>query len=187
MRGITVTPTGSRRTASPRSSRQFPTEAEFQKALTEQQDDAGAARRRTAPRSAARQDDRGRSGPEGHGDAAGPGRLLQGQPRSVQGAGDGPREPHPDSRLRPVPRPSSKQAARTEADGVLKRAKAGEDFAALAKQFSKDSGSAAVGGDLNYFPKGQMVPPFDRPRPARSSRARSATSSRRSSASTSSS
>jgi len=57
--------------------------------------------------------------------------------------------------------PAAKQAARTEAEGVLKRAKAGEDFAALAKQYSKDPGSAAVGGDLNFFPKGQMVPAFD--------------------------
>jgi peptidyl-prolyl cis-trans isomerase C len=57
--------------------------------------------------------------------------------------------------------PAAKQATRTEAEGVLKRVKAGEDFAALAKQYSKDPGSAAVGGDLNYFPKGQMVPAFD--------------------------
>ena len=57
--------------------------------------------------------------------------------------------------------PAAKEAARTEAEGVLKRAKAGEDFAALAKQYSKDPGSAAVGGDLNFFPKGQMVPAFD--------------------------
>jgi peptidyl-prolyl cis-trans isomerase C len=57
--------------------------------------------------------------------------------------------------------PAAKQATRTEAEGVLKRAKAGEDFAALAKQYSKDPGSAAVGGDLNFFPKGQMVPAFD--------------------------
>jgi peptidyl-prolyl cis-trans isomerase C len=57
--------------------------------------------------------------------------------------------------------PEAKQAARTEAEGVLKRVKAGEDFAALAKQYSKDPGSAAVGGDLNFFPRGQMVPAFD--------------------------
>lgn len=56
--------------------------------------------------------------------------------------------------------PAAKQATRTEAEGVLKRAKGGEDFAALAKQYSKDPGSAAVGGDLNYFPKEQMVPQF---------------------------
>ncbi len=57
--------------------------------------------------------------------------------------------------------PAAKLATKTEAEGVLKRVKAGEDFAALAKQYSKDPGSAAVGGDLNFFPKGQMVPAFD--------------------------
>ena len=57
--------------------------------------------------------------------------------------------------------PATKAATKTEAEGVLKRARAGEDFAALAKQYSKDPGSAAVGGDLNFFPKGQMVPAFD--------------------------
>jgi len=53
-----------------------------------------------------------------------------------------------------------KKEARALADGIQKRAKSGEDFAALAKQYSKDS-SAANGGDLNYFPKGQMVPAFE--------------------------
>lgn len=56
---------------------------------------------------------------------------------------------------------AEKAKAKADAEGVLKRVKAGEDFAALAKEFSKDPGSAAVGGDLNFFPKGQMVPPFD--------------------------
>jgi peptidyl-prolyl cis-trans isomerase C len=54
---------------------------------------------------------------------------------------------------------ATKKQARAKIDGILKRAKAGEDFAALAKQNS-DDGSASVGGDLNYFPKQQMVPEF---------------------------
>ena len=59
-----------------------------------------------------------------------------------------------------APPPTSRSRRATRPKAVLKRAKAGEDFAALAKQFSKD-GSAAAGGDLNYFPKGQMVPAFE--------------------------
>jgi peptidyl-prolyl cis-trans isomerase C len=55
---------------------------------------------------------------------------------------------------------AEKKAARTKIDGVLKRAKAGEDFAALAKEHSQD-GSAQQGGDLNFFRRGQMVPPFE--------------------------
>lgn len=38
---------------------------------------------------------------------------------------------------------------------------AGEDFAELAKQVSKDPGSASNGGDLGYFSKGVMVEEFD--------------------------
>jgi peptidyl-prolyl cis-trans isomerase C len=47
-----------------------------------------------------------------------------------------------------------------KASDVLKRAKKGEDFAALAKQFSED-GSRADGGDLGFFGRGQMVAPFE--------------------------
>ncbi|MBE7561258.1 peptidylprolyl isomerase [bacterium] len=47
------------------------------------------------------------------------------------------------------------------AEAVLARVAAGEDFAALARQFSADTGSAAKGGDLGYFTKGQMVPEFE--------------------------
>jgi len=53
-----------------------------------------------------------------------------------------------------------KAKARAKIDAVLKRAKAGEDFAVLAREHSQD-GSAASGGDLSYFVKGQMVPAFD--------------------------
>ncbi len=55
---------------------------------------------------------------------------------------------------------AGKKAARTKIDGVLKRAKAGEDFAALAKENSQD-GSASQGGDLGFFGRGRMVPEFD--------------------------
>jgi len=55
---------------------------------------------------------------------------------------------------------ATKQKAKARIDGILKRARAGEDFAKLAKENSAD-GSAAQGGDLGAFPRGQMVPAFD--------------------------
>jgi len=55
--------------------------------------------------------------------------------------------------------PAAKQKARAEIDAVLKQAKAGGDFAKLAQERSQD-GSAAQGGDLNYFTREQMVPEF---------------------------
>jgi peptidyl-prolyl cis-trans isomerase D len=52
-------------------------------------------------------------------------------------------------------------AVRAQAEEILKKAKAGADFAALAKQQSQDEGSAPNGGDLDYFGRGRMVPEFD--------------------------
>jgi foldase protein PrsA len=49
----------------------------------------------------------------------------------------------------------------SEAKGVLTKLNSGQDFAALAKQYSKDPGSAAKGGDLGYFSRGNMVEPFE--------------------------
>jgi peptidyl-prolyl cis-trans isomerase C len=43
---------------------------------------------------------------------------------------------------------------------IHKRAMGGEDFAALARQYSQD-GAAANGGDLGYFARGMMVKPFE--------------------------
>ena len=56
---------------------------------------------------------------------------------------------------------AAKQQAKTKAEGILKDLKAGKDFAAAAKESSQDPGSAVNGGDLGFFEKGQMVPPFE--------------------------
>jgi peptidyl-prolyl cis-trans isomerase D len=61
------------------------------------------------------------------------------------------------------PKASAEQRAarRKLAEKVLDEAKAGKDFAELARKYSDDPGSAAKGGDLGYFPRGTMVKPFE--------------------------
>jgi len=49
---------------------------------------------------------------------------------------------------------------RAKAQGVLDRAKNGEDFETLAKEFGSDA-TAENGGDLGWFPRGMMVPEFE--------------------------
>jgi peptidyl-prolyl cis-trans isomerase C len=45
---------------------------------------------------------------------------------------------------------------------VLARARQpGADFAQLAREYSDDSGSAARGGDVGFFPRGRMAAPFE--------------------------
>lgn len=48
-----------------------------------------------------------------------------------------------------------------KAKEIKEKIKAGGDFAALAKEFTKDTGSKEDGGNLGYFGRGQMVPQFE--------------------------
>jgi peptidyl-prolyl cis-trans isomerase D len=57
---------------------------------------------------------------------------------------------------------ASKEAAvKARAEAVLKRAKAGENFSDLAKEYSEDTGTAGEGGYLGPFQRGQMVSEFE--------------------------
>jgi len=54
----------------------------------------------------------------------------------------------------------SKEEAKKLATEVMNKAKKGQDFAALAKQYSDEPGAKDRAGALGKFSKGQMVKPF---------------------------
>ncbi|HUT08705.1 MAG TPA: peptidylprolyl isomerase [Candidatus Latescibacteria bacterium] len=56
---------------------------------------------------------------------------------------------------------AEKAEARKKIEDILAKAKAGEDFAALAKQYSEDPGSKDNGGLYEDIVRGQMVKPFE--------------------------
>jgi peptidyl-prolyl cis-trans isomerase D len=62
--------------------------------------------------------------------------------------------------LLPVANPAEDAAVKAKAEGILKRAQGGEDFAKLAKEFSQDPGSAQQGGDLGWSERKVWVAPF---------------------------
>jgi peptidyl-prolyl cis-trans isomerase D len=51
--------------------------------------------------------------------------------------------------------------ARDKVADAIRRIRAGEDFAKVAREVSEDPGSAAGGGDLDWVSKGEMVPQFE--------------------------
>jgi peptidyl-prolyl cis-trans isomerase D len=57
--------------------------------------------------------------------------------------------------------PEQAEAVRQRALDIIARIRAGEDFATLAKELSDDPGSAANGGDLGFFARGQMAKEFE--------------------------
>jgi parvulin-like peptidyl-prolyl isomerase len=71
-----------------------------------------------------------------------------------------PTEAEVDAYLASHPELDTKES-RAKIDALLKRARGGEDFSALAGEFSTDPGSREKGGDLGWFGRGVMVKPFE--------------------------
>lgn len=63
-------------------------------------------------------------------------------------------------KVEPTATDEEKAAAKAKAEEVLAKAKAGEDFATLAKEYSDDPGSKDTGGEYT-FGRGKMVKPFE--------------------------
>ena len=64
-------------------------------------------------------------------------------------------------RVEPKAPAADKEKARQKTEDLLKRLKAGEDFAKLAQENSDDPGSKTRGGDLGWVAKGQAPPTFE--------------------------
>jgi len=76
------------------------------------------------------------------------------QPRQVHAA-------HVLVRVPPVGGSEAENKAKAKIEDVLKRARAGEDFAKLAKETSEDTANAQQGGDLGFVKPGDLVPQFE--------------------------
>jgi len=62
---------------------------------------------------------------------------------------------------KPLGTQDDRAAIRDQMQPILDRARSGEDFATLAREFSEDSGTRQNGGDTGLFVSGTMVPPFE--------------------------
>ena len=63
-------------------------------------------------------------------------------------------------RLKPNATKEEEEKVKKRAEAVLKEARAGKDFAQLAKKYSEGP-TRSQGGDLGYFQRGMMVKPFE--------------------------
>jgi peptidyl-prolyl cis-trans isomerase D len=71
-----------------------------------------------------------------------------------------PEQRHVRHILLQVADPKDDAAVKAKAEGILKRAQSGEDFAKLATEYSQDPGSAQKGGDLGWADRKAYVAPF---------------------------
>ncbi len=62
---------------------------------------------------------------------------------------------------KPMGKPDDRAYIREQMVPILERARAGEDFAALAREFSDDYATKQAGGDTGLFDRGQMAPSFE--------------------------
>jgi parvulin-like peptidyl-prolyl isomerase len=62
---------------------------------------------------------------------------------------------------KPLGKPDDRAFIRESMLPILERARAGEDFAALAREFSDDYATRQAGGDTGFFHRGQMAPAFE--------------------------
>ena len=62
---------------------------------------------------------------------------------------------------KPLGTQDDRETIRRQMDPILERARNGEDFAALAAEFSDDFATKSVGGDTGLFHRGQMAPAFE--------------------------
>ena len=62
---------------------------------------------------------------------------------------------------KPLGTQDDRAALRKQMEPILERARAGEDFAELAREFSEDSATRESGGDTGFFYPGTMVRPFE--------------------------
>jgi peptidyl-prolyl cis-trans isomerase D len=75
-----------------------------------------------------------------------------------------PRQVRASHVLVSVPQTGGSEAedkARAKVADIIRRARAGQDFAKLAAEASEDPGSKGKGGDLGWVTKGEMVPQFE--------------------------
>jgi peptidyl-prolyl cis-trans isomerase D len=76
------------------------------------------------------------------------------QPRRVHVA-------HVLVRVPPVGGSEAENKSKAKVEDVIKRARAGEDFAKLAREVSEDTANASQGGDLGFVGPGELVPQFE--------------------------